>query len=237
MGRNEDIIVNGVRLGPKSDLVGMFRRTLLGENVFPSKTAYGPEDGVTTVLELTRGTSLELRVRDAIMTLLTDNDPKVRAGAVLAIETFPRGFDGKTLLKILDEKPNLFKGVPAVAAGFSDIHWELMRAIAGTRSQSKNVLDRLKRSVTDPEDGHGLLAGLTRSDPDWVLFHARDVVAGQPERVITVLANMDAPQKQEQFVGALREEKESFRKAAAANLDEVVSNSEQRERLARLLTQ
>src|ERR1700730_3347553 len=127
MGKDQYLVVNGVRIGPGSDLVGMFRRALMGEDVFPSRTAYGPEDGVTTVLHATRGTPLEPRVRDAIMTLLTDSDTKVRAGAVLAIETFPRGLDGQALLRTLDERRSLFQGIPATAPGFSDIHWELLR--------------------------------------------------------------------------------------------------------------
>jgi hypothetical protein len=233
----DEIVVNGVRIGPQSDLVGMFRRTLQGEDMFPSRTAYGPEDGVPTVLQATRGTPLEPRVKDAIMTLLTDSDPKVRAGAVLAIETFPRGFDGQALLRVLDQRPSQFKGIPATAPGFSDIYWELLRAIAGTNSHSEEVVDRLRRSVTDPTNGQWLLAGLTRSDTDWVLGHAHEVLAGQPLRVITVLANLDDPQKQERFVAALREEQESFRKTAAANLDEVVRDPKQRERLTRLLLQ
>ncbi len=236
MEKDQGIVVNGVAIGPKSDLVGMFRLALQGEDVFPSRTAYGPEDGVTTVLQASRGTPLEPRVRDAIITLLMDNDPKVRAGAVMAIETFPSGFDGQALLRILDDKPSLFHGISPIAPGFSDIHWELLRAIAGTRSQSKDVLERLRRSVTDPTNGQWLLAGLTRSDPDWVVRHAREVLAGQPLRVTTVLANLEDPERQERFVESLRDEPASFRKAAAANLDEVVSDAKQRERLTRLLT-
>jgi hypothetical protein len=237
MGKDQDLVVNGVRIGPGSDLVGMFRRALTGEDVFPSRTASGPEDGVTTVLHATRGTTLEPRVKDAIMTLLTDSEPKVRAGAVLAIETFPRGFDGQALLRILDKRPSLFQGIPATAAGFSDIHWELLRAIAGTRSQSEEVLDRLKRSVTDPANGQSLVAGLTRSDPDWVLGHVREVLAGQPTRVNAILANVDDAQKREEFLNALRGEPEQFRKDAAARLDRVVGDPQQRERLTRLLLQ
>jgi hypothetical protein len=233
----DEIVVNGVRIDTQSDLVGMFRRTLQGENVFPSKTAYGPEDGVPTVLQATRGTPLESRVTDAIITLLTDSDPKVRAGAVLAIETFPRGFDGQALLRILDERPNLFQGIPAIAPGFSDIQWELLRAIAGTRSQSKEVLDRLRRSVVDPSNGQSLVAGLTRSDPVWVLSHVQEVLAGQPTRVNAVLANIDDPQKREEFLIGLRGESEQFRKDAAARLDRVVGDPSQRERLSRLLLQ
>lgn len=234
MGKDE-IVVNGVRIGPQSDLVGMFRRALEGEDVFPSRTAYGPEDGVTTVLHATRGTPLEPRVKDAIMTLLTDSDPKVRAGAILAIETFPRGFDGQALLRILDERPNLFQGIPAITPGFSDIRWQLLRAIAGTRSQSQEVLDRLKRSVVDPSNGQSLVAGLTKLDLDWVLSHVLEVLAGQPTRVNAVLANVDDAQKREEFLTALRGEPEQFRKDAASRLDRVVGDPQQRERLTRLL--
>jgi HEAT repeat protein len=237
MGSAPDIVVNGVRIGPQSDLFGMFRRAFLGEDVFPSRTAYGPQDGVTSVMEATRGTALEQRVTQAIMALLTDSDPNVRAGAVMAIETFPLGFDGQVLLRIMDEQPSLFRGIPATVPGYSDIYWELLRAIAGTGSQSREVLDRLKASVTDPASGHWLLAGLTRSDPDWVLSHVQEVLAGQPTRVNAVFANVDDAQKREEFLTALRGEPEQFRKDAAARLDRVVGDPSQRERLTRLLLQ
>src|ERR1700674_1075037 len=166
MGRAPDIVVNGVRIGPQSDLFGMFRRAFLGEDVFPSRTAYAPQDGVTSVMRVTRGTALEQVVTQAIMRLLTDSESNVRAGAVMAIETFPLGFDGRVLLRIMDEQPSLFKGIPATVPGYSDLYWELLRAIAGTGSLSREVLNRLKESVTDPVSGHWLIAGLTRSDPD-----------------------------------------------------------------------
>jgi hypothetical protein len=237
MGRVSDILVNGVRIGPQSDLVAMFRRAFLGEDVFPSRTAYAPQDGVTSVMQATRGTALEQQVTQAIMTLLTDSDPNVRAGAVMAIETFPLGFKGEVLLRMMDEQPSLFKGVPATVPGYSDIYWELLRAIAGTGSLSGEVLDRLKESVTDPASGHWLLAGLTRSDPDWVFSHVREVLAGQPTRVNAVLANVDDADKREEFLMALRGEPEQFRKDAAARLDRVVGDPNQRERLTRLLLQ
>lgn len=233
---NQDIVVNGVQIGPQSDLVNLFRRALKGEAVFPSRTAFGPEDGVTSVVEATRGTPLEPRVRDAILSLLVDSDARVRAGAVMAIETFPRVFDGPVLLQILDEKPGLFRGVPAIARGFTDIYWELLRAIAGTGSQSPIVLERLRSSVTDPTNGHWVVAGLTRADPDWVLDHATNVVAAQPSRVNAVLANLNDPKKREQFITGLRRESDGFRKEAAERLDRVVTDPQQRERLARLLS-
>jgi hypothetical protein len=80
-----------------------------------------------------------------------------------------------------------------------------------------------------------LVAGLTKSDPDWVLSHIREVLAGQPTRVNAVLANLDDPQKREEFLKALRGEPEQFRKDAAARLDRVVGDAQQRERLTRLL--
>jgi hypothetical protein len=215
----------------------MFRRAFLGEDVFPSRTAYAPQDGVTSVMQVTRGTALEQVVTQAIMRLLTDSESNVRAGAVMAIETFPLGFDGRVLLRIMDEQPSLFKGIPATVPGYSDLYWELLRAIAGTGSQSREVLDRLKESVTDPVSGHWLIAGLTRSDPDWVLGHAREVLAGQPTRVNAVLANIDDSQRREEFLIGLRGETEQFRKDAAARLDRVVGDPNQRERLSRLLLQ
>src|SRR2546429_2348621 len=234
MGRDE-VVVNGVRIGQQSDVIGMFRRAFLGEDVFPSRTAYGTQDGVTSVMQATRGTALEPLVTQAIMTLLTDSEANVRAGAVMAIETFRLGFDGQALLRILDEQPSLFRGVPAAVPGYSDIYWELLRAIAGTGSQSREILDRLKESVRDPASGHWLLAGLTRSDPDWVLSHVGEVLTGQPTRVNAVLANLDDLQKREEFLRGLRGEPEQFRKEAAARLDRVVGDPQQRERLTRLL--
>src|SRR2546430_1867507 len=125
----EPIVVNGVSLGPQSDFLGMFRRALQGETVFPSKAAFGAEDGVVDVVEATQGSALAPRVREAIMTLLIDADPRVRAGAVMALGTFPNGFDGRVLLRMLDRQPNLFRGVAPLARGYLDLECELLVAI------------------------------------------------------------------------------------------------------------
>src|SRR3984893_16744848 len=108
---NEAIVVHGVPLGPQSDFLGMFRRALHGESVFPSKTAFGAEDGVVDVIEATQASPLAPRVREAIMPLLTDPDSRVRAGAVMGLGTFPRGFDGSVRQRMLEQQPKLFRGV------------------------------------------------------------------------------------------------------------------------------
>lgn len=234
--RNEEVVVNGVRLAPNSDFVNLFRRALQGESVFPSKTAYGPEDGVAAVLQTTRGTALEPPVRQAIMTLLLDSDPKVRAGTVLAIETFPRGFDGEALLRILENESSLFRNIPAITPGFSDLYWQLLRAVAGTGSQSKAVLDRLRASVADQANGHWLLAALTKSDKAWILDHAEQLIGGQPSRVATVLANLPEAQDRKRFIEGFNTAPETFRKEVAQSLQEVIDDPKERTRLTKSLS-
>jgi hypothetical protein len=231
------IVVHGVALGPQSDFLGMFRRALKGEAVFPSKTAFGAEDGVVDVLEATQASSFASRVREALMKLLTDPDPRVRAGAVMALGTFPRGFDGRALLQILDEQPNLFRGVVPLARSYPDLEWELLVAIDATELKDLKFTERLKAAVKDPSNGGWVVGGATKADPRWVIDHAREVVAGQAGRVNAVLANLDDLRKREEFLNGLRGEPEQFRKDAAARLDRVVADPQQRERLTRLLLQ
>jgi hypothetical protein len=231
------IVVSGVQIGPKSDLVDMFRRALQGETVFPSKTAFGPEDGVVRVLGATQGSDLETQARKAIMQLLTDRDARVRAGAVMALGTYPHGFDGRVILQILERQPQLFRGVAPLAQAYPDLEWELLIAIDATHLKDPKFTERLKAAVTDPSNGGWVVGSVTKADPGWVLGHARDVVAGQASRVNGVLANLDDPQEREEFLKSLRGEPEEFRKDAAARLDRVVGDPQQRERLTSLLLQ
>lgn len=234
---DEQVVVNGVSLGPQSDLLGMFRRAFQGEPVFPSKTAFGSEDGVVDVVEATHASPVASRVRDAIVTLLTDPDPRVRAGAVMALGTFPRGFDGRLLLRILDQQPRLFRGVAPLARGYPDLEWELLVAIDATQLKDPKFTERLKAAVKDSSNGGWVVGGVTRADPDWVLAHSHEVVAGQADRVNGVLANLGDARKRENFVKALHREPEPFRKDVTTRLDRVVIDPQERERLTRLLIQ
>jgi len=229
------IVVNGVKVGPESDLVDMFRRALHGESVFPSKTELGPEDGVVRVLGATQGSDVEPQARKAIMQLLTDPDARVRAGAVMALGTYPHGFDGRVILQILEGHPTLFRGVAPLAQAYPDLEWELLVAIDATHLKDRIFTERLKAAVTDPSNGGWVVGSVTKADPEWVIGNAREVVAGQAVRVNGVLANLEGVQKREEFLKALRGEPEEFRKDAAARLDRVVGDPQQRERLTRLL--
>lgn len=234
---DKDIVVNGVRIGPESDLVDMFRRAIQGESIFPSKSAFGPENGVVRVLGATQGSDLEPLVREAIMTLLTDPDDRVRAGAVMALGTYPHGFDGRALLATLDRQPNLFRGVTPLAQAYPDLEWELLIAIDATQLKDPKFTERLKAAVKDSSNGGWVVGSVTKADPDWVLAHAHEVVAGQADRVNGVLANLGDARKREDFVEALHREPEPFRKDVTARLDRVVSDPHERERLTRLLIQ
>ena len=171
------------------------------------------------------------------MTLLTDPDSRVRAGAVMALGTFPRGFDGRVLLRLLEQQPHLFHSVPPLARGYPDLEWELLIAIDATHLKDPKFTERLKAAVTDPSNGGWVVGSVTKADPGWVLGHAHDVIAGQASRVNGVLANLNDAQQQEEFLKSLRGEPEQFRKDVAARLDRVVGDPNQRERLSRLLLQ
>jgi len=235
MGDKDELLVDGVLIGPRSDLVEMFRRQLSGEWVFASKTTLGPEDGVGRVIGATRGTPLEPRVRGAVVALLTDQDPKVRAGAVASIDTYARGFDGKSLMDILDSHIALFRGIPAVATGFPDLEWELLRAIAGTRSDAEAVRSRVRTAAVDPVNGVCVLGDLSRTDPDWVVTHAIQITASQADRAIPVLWNIQDPAMRKSFVEALRSEPQDLRRGIATKLDRPIRDPAERERLRQIL--
>jgi len=153
----------------------------------------------------------------------------------MAVETYPRVFDAHELVRVLDLKPDLFSGVPAIVSGFADLHWELLRAVAGTLPTSEAILTRLKKAVTDPVNGHWLLAGLTTSDPSWIVAHAHEVVASQPSRVQAILTNLETAQWREQFVKGLVVEPAELRTQTATKLERAIRDPAERERLRQIL--
>ena len=231
------IVVDGVRLGPESDFEELFRRQLRGDVLFESKSGYGPADGIVRVLGAARTSRLESKVRDAIMTLATDKDAAVRGSAVMAIGTYPRTFGTSALLALLDGNIQLFRKVPAVARGYADLEWELLQAIAATRPTSPEIIDRFKAVVVDPVEGERFVGLVAAADPSWTLGHAREVAAGQADRAIAVLWNLNDPAARTLFVQALRPEPAALRDEVIAQLSQPVRDKEERERLTKILTE
>ena len=234
MARTE-IVVDGVLLSPDSDFVGLLRRQLLGEGIFESKGAYGPEDGVVRVLGAAQGTPIEPSVKDAIMTLVTDRDPTVRAGAAMAVGTYPRTFGAQPLVDILDKNLALFRGTPALARGFQDLEWELLQAVAATESRTPEIMERFKAAVMDPANGGRFIGLVTRADPGWVIEHAREITLSQAPRVDGVFAGLPDVAKREAYAKALRDEPAPFRREVVARLSKSIPSQPERDRLSKIL--
>jgi len=123
-----------------------------------------------------------------------------------------------------------------MATGFPDLEWEMLRAVAGCRSESREIRDRLRKVVFDRTHGFVVLGDLSRMDPHWVVEHAHEVIAGQPARVIMALSNLQEPQARESFVQALRTEPADFRREVVEKLGRPIRDPKELERLSKLLS-
>src|SRR5439155_11217210 len=113
----DKIVVNGVEVGLSTDFVSLLKKQLLHGDILSGRYDEFPEPGVRSVFQAAQGTRLEPRVVEALLTLLTDPNPRVRAGAVEVIQHFSDKFDAAQLLSILENNSSLFIDVAQAAPG------------------------------------------------------------------------------------------------------------------------
>jgi hypothetical protein len=234
---SDRIVVNGVEIGPATNVTSMFRQQLLGGGIFSGRYDETPEPGIKTVLRAAEGTSVEPRVIDAILTLLTDDEPRVRAGAVEVAQHFAQKFDASQLLAILDKSPELFVGVPQAAPGNAskDLAWGLLRAMAAASNVTPTVISRLREAVVNVPNGSEVLAGLTERDTDWVIQHAPEVIGSDKGRASALLYLLGQPDLRERLVRSIPEESPRLRDVMKAAVSKEIREEGERRHLLELL--
>jgi hypothetical protein len=166
----------------------LVRRQLESGCVWVDRDDRQPVDGLTRAVRVggrDRGDKLVL----GVVAALVDYDLVVRTRAVDAAQRLAGHIAASTLARLLRERCSLFRGVlPAAHLDQVDLEWGLLRAIAAAaRPSDAAALALLRQTVSDPQQGFWVLAGLTMNDPRWVAEHSGVWFAGDPARLATAL--------------------------------------------------
>jgi len=232
---SDEVIVNGVRIGPTTDLTSLLKRQLLEGSVLAGRYDDSPEPGVWSLFAAAKGTALEPRLTDAVKTLLTDPDLRVRSGAVRLVQAYAEKFDAPQLLAILAGHPALFEDVVAKGSTEADLAWGLLRAIAGSSRWNLEVAKRVRSAALEFPNGLNVLAGLVSNDADWVIQHAPEVIGDQPARARIVLFRLKDPNSRERLIRSIPSESPSLRELMASAVSDEIKDPTEKANLLKLL--
>jgi hypothetical protein len=231
------ITVGGVALGPTTDFVALFRRQMLEGSIWSVFRDEGPEEGLDMAFHAVMGTQLEPAAVDAIVQLLVDPNKLVRMQAIVVAQNFGSHFDSAQLLSVMRQHSSLYEGIKHHQHAIEpDLAWALLRAIAGNPTKDGAILKRLRTAAQDRKYGSLVLAGLTVSDPDWVLRNLKDLMDQQPRRASIVLNNLADPAKRQDFARAANQVSPGGRAAAIKAVKEKIKDPDERTLLLSLLT-
>lgn len=231
------ISVDGVDVGPDTDVVALLRRQLVAADVWTRPQDQGPQDGVWRAMSAAAGTPVENRLVDALQTLMVDDDTDVRGQAIGLAEHYASQLEPTRLLALLTEHPDLFEGVRSSGSSPEDpdLAWGLLRVMAASPSSDQAVRDRIRTAATDPQHGTRVLAGLARHDPDWVAEHAPELVQGERGRAAILLFNLDTPERREQLVRSLASASPEARAEVGHAVAQHVRDEDEQQHLQSLL--
>jgi len=229
---SETIRVGNTDVGPTTDFEGLLRRQFSGGTPFSGRYDETPDQGALSLFAALKDTDLASRAADAVTRLLKDDNLDVRAGAVAVVEDFPKYFDARRLLGLLNDHSKLYEGIGANHFGRKqpDLAWALMRGMAASRTTDPAVRDRLRQAAQDPVNGSWVLAGVTTNDADWVITHPAESVQGDASRAWIVLLNL-GDHDRERFVRMVPKESPELRDAIRRGVERAVRNETARNRL------
>lgn len=230
----DEVVVNGVRVGPSTDLPVLLRRQIVDGNVLAGRYDDSPEPGIWSLFAAAKGTPLEARLVEAVRSLLTDFDARVRSAAVGLAQAYAEKFQAPDLLQVLVDHPDLFEGV-SERTGEPDLAWGLLRAIAGSSNWDLRVTERLRSAALEFPNGSSVLAGLVSHNPDWAIDHAQELIGDQPARARIVLFRLKDPEQRERLVRAIPKESPRLRDLVSMAVSEEVKDPAERQRLLQLL--
>jgi hypothetical protein len=231
----DSVNVNGVEVGPGTDVKALLRNELLGGSRLAGRYDEEPEPGIRSLMQAAKGTPLEARILSALRSLSADVDPKVRSRAVGLVLHYAEHFDPSVLLAMLEENPTLYNDVPSLNDPELDLAWTLLRAAAASPTKDPQVIGRLREAVIDPVKGMWVLAGVTSHDADWVTEHAQEVIGGQPARARIILYRLKDPLQRERLIRSIPNESPQLRKAVAEAISEEVKDPLEKAKLLSLL--
>jgi hypothetical protein len=231
---SDEVVVNGVRVGASTDLPSLLRDQLTSGSVLAGRYDDSPEPGIWSLFAAAKGTTLEPRLVQAVRSLLTDPDTRVRSGAVGLAQAYAEKFEAQDLLRVLADNPKLFEGV-RVRPGEPDLAWGLLRAMAASANWNSAVFERLRSAALVFPNGSAVLAGLVSHDPEWAIEHAQELIGDDLARAQIVLFRLKSPDQRERLVRAIPMESPRLRELIRTAVSEEVKDPSEKQRLLRLL--
>ncbi len=237
---SERMVFDGMEVKDTSEMAALLRRQLSSGILSGDTTDQGPEEALWRLFHSVENTPFEQVFEDALIQLLTDADVGTRTSAVGLAQDVAEKMDPGRLLAVLDEHSKLFHNVEPHGPARSDFQdddlaWGLLRAIAAHPTNNDKVLARLKTAATDPQKGARVLAGLTVSDPGWVVRNLKELIDLEPRRASIVLNNLSDPSNRKDFAVAASQSSPRARAAAVTAVREKISNPQERTLLLSLL--
>ena len=149
-----------------------------------------PFDLLERAYEAARGSAYQDRLSEGAAACLTDDDPAVRAYALLFFQTYPSAKGGERVVELAKGDRRLFSGITNQWISGGDLEAELMRAVAARLPNDANALALSVVEALRPGRAGSVIAGLTQADPIWVGNHAEEIARNSPRSVPALLFNL-----------------------------------------------
>jgi len=174
------MIVDGLALSDQTDFAALAREALLGGGGLgglPNDVL--PLDAVDRLHADLAGTPYADRLSRGIAASL-DAEPFVRYQALLFFEKHPQAAGAERIDDIVAGDRSLFEGVVETTAN-ADLGFGLLRAL-GARALAADgrARDLARREALAAGRALGVIAFITRADPDWAEANAEAIVRGTP---------------------------------------------------------
>jgi hypothetical protein len=178
-----NVVYGGVALGKGDALRQRLRDGITGAQSLPLRANHRePHDWIAEAwTELSKLVDARRTLRRAMGDLLTDEDVRVRAGAIWFFTSVSKAPGIDALCKAFDSL-QLYDGVPDPIGGRGDLRGELGRALAQRVSRTApKALEILRREILRPGGARPVWAGMKRHDGRWVKEHAAEIVEASPD--------------------------------------------------------
>ncbi|MBN2494715.1 MAG: hypothetical protein JXR96_09015 [Deltaproteobacteria bacterium] len=186
----EAVVVDTFDLTADTDFAALVRQVLLGRAGGSLPTDLDPADWLFRAYAELEGSPYRDRLAEGVSACLTDEEPRVRSGALTFFERHPEARGAERIVELAEGPRALFDGTASGTAALED---KLMRCV-GARILAGDARAREigRREALEPGRPVQLIAALTQADPDWIVEHAETIVDKTPATGLSILFNLQS---------------------------------------------
>jgi hypothetical protein len=182
--------VGGLELNDASNFAALAREVLAGrageqrfDDPYPVEWFFRAEPTAGPLWDrLTRGVSA----------CLSDTDPLVIRQALLLFRERPRASGAEAVEELAEKGRPALAGVRDPMHPDGDLEQALLETLAArTLAGSRRALELARQIALEPKKALPLAAALARSDTDWTVDHAQQIVRGTPAALIAILVQLE----------------------------------------------